>query len=82
LPDELPTAASDPSAPSAPTDPSAPARILEDRIGRLTTYRLRLSYTGSIVAAVLLFLSMTPSLLPGARCSRAWSAALPRRPAT
>ncbi|WP_414122106.1 alpha/beta hydrolase [Corynebacterium nuruki] len=65
--DELPTTASDPAGRSDSSDPSAapaPARILEDRIGRLTTYRLRLSYTGSIVAAVLLFLSMTPSLLP------------------
>lgn len=37
---------------------------LEERIGRLTTYRLRLSYTGSVVATVLMVLSMTPSLLP------------------
>ncbi len=30
----------------------------------MTTYRLRLSYTGAVVAVVLLMLSMTPSLLP------------------
>ncbi|GEC85180.1 alpha/beta hydrolase [Corynebacterium variabile] len=36
----------------------------ETRLGRMTTYRLRLSYTGAVVAVVLLMLSMTPSLLP------------------
>jgi uncharacterized membrane protein len=37
---------------------------LEERLSRLTTYRLRLSYTGSVVAVVMMLASMTPSLLP------------------
>lgn len=37
---------------------------IELRFSRLTAYRLSLSYTGSVVATVMLLLSMTPSLLP------------------
>ncbi|WP_297008373.1 alpha/beta-hydrolase family protein [uncultured Corynebacterium sp.] len=37
---------------------------MEEKLSRITTYRLRLSYTGSVVATVMMLLSMTPSLLP------------------
>lgn len=56
----------DTGSPEPSTEPRTETltETLEEKLGRLTTYRLRLSYTGSVVATVLLFLSMTPSLLP------------------
>lgn len=46
-----------------PVAVSVPEPVREP-VGRYTSWRLRLSYTGCIVGTVLLFLSMTPSLLP------------------
>lgn len=43
-----------------PVVPDGPVR----ETGPFTSYRLRLSYTGSVVAVVMLMASMTPSLLP------------------
>ncbi|MFR4188558.1 MAG: alpha/beta-hydrolase N-terminal domain-containing protein, partial [Corynebacterium variabile] len=56
----------DAGSPEPSTEPRTETltETLEEKLGRLTTYRLRLSYTGSVVATVLLLLSMTPSLLP------------------
>lgn len=56
--------AEDPTAESCAATGGTPPQTLEEKLSRLTTYRLRLSYTGSVVAAVMMMLSMTPSLLP------------------